>query len=86
VSDRFDLVAVVADQVRQWVPYLCHYLLACLLVFVASTDALYMVKTARDGVITLNWPLKVCPQTLNPAPCTLNPEPCTLNHAPCNPR
>ena len=35
---RFDLVDVVADQVRQWVPYLCHFLLAVVLVFVASAE------------------------------------------------
>ena len=50
---RFD---VVADQ---WVPYLCHFLLAVVLVFVASADAMYMVQKAIDGVLTLNWPLKV---------------------------
>jgi hypothetical protein len=58
------LVAVAADQVRQWVPFLCHYLLACLLVVVASGDALYIIKSTSR----LGWPLKVSqskPWTLN---------------------
>ena len=53
---------------RQWVPYLCHYLLAVVLVFFASADAMYMVQKAMDGVLTLNWPLKVRPETINPHP------------------
>ena len=65
------------DQVRQWVPFLCHYLLACLLVLVAIADAVYMIKTSRDGVVALVWPLKVGPWTLNTRPCTLDPNPQT---------
>jgi len=46
------------------VPYLCHYLLAVILVFCATIDAMYMIQKAMDGVLTLNWPLKVCPSLL----------------------
>ena len=43
-------------------PYLCHYVLACLLVFVACADAAYMVKVTHDGTTrALVWPLKVPP-------------------------
>ena len=54
-AGRFDLVAVSGDQVLEWVPFLCHYLLACVLVLVASADALYISSVTSRLV----WPLKV---------------------------
>ncbi|KAJ1484622.1 hypothetical protein T484DRAFT_2492966 [Baffinella frigidus] len=54
----FDLVAVVVDQVRQWVPDLYFYILACVLVVVASADSVLITKMTRDGVLAV-WPLKV---------------------------
>jgi hypothetical protein len=58
-SGRFDLVAVVVDQVRQWVPDLYFYILACVLVVVACADSVFIIKRTRDGVLAAVWPLKV---------------------------
>ncbi|KAJ1486742.1 hypothetical protein T484DRAFT_1788766, partial [Baffinella frigidus] len=58
-SPRFDLVAVVADQIRQWVPFLFLYILACLLVIAMLVDAGYIMKITRDGVLSVTWPLKM---------------------------
>ena len=55
----FDLVAVLTDQLRRWVPYICFYVLAVVLVIAAITDAMYVVKLFHDGVVTTIWPLKV---------------------------
>ncbi|KAJ1484669.1 hypothetical protein T484DRAFT_1893956, partial [Baffinella frigidus] len=54
----FDLVAVVVDQVRQWVPDLYFYILACVLVVVACADSVFIIKRTRDGVLAAVWPLK----------------------------
>ncbi|KAJ1482504.1 hypothetical protein T484DRAFT_1803840 [Baffinella frigidus] len=57
--DMFDLVAVLTDLLREWVPYMCFYVLAVVLVIAAITDAIYVVKLFSDGVLTIIWPLKV---------------------------
>eukprot|EP00290_Baffinella_frigidus_P018838 CAMPEP_0180198638 /NCGR_PEP_ID=MMETSP0987-20121128/5287_1 /TAXON_ID=697907 /ORGANISM="non described non described, Strain CCMP2293" /LENGTH=480 /DNA_ID=CAMNT_0022153679 /DNA_START=127 /DNA_END=1566 /DNA_ORIENTATION=+ len=54
-----DLVAVITDQLRRFVPYVCFYVLAVVLVIAAITDAMYVMKLFRDGVLTIIWPLKV---------------------------
>jgi len=58
-SHWFDLVAVVRDQVRQWVPFVCFYILAALLVIVAVFDSVFIIKMTRDGVLNGVWPLKI---------------------------
>ncbi|KAJ1484652.1 hypothetical protein T484DRAFT_1893922 [Baffinella frigidus] len=56
----FDLVAVVVDQVRQWVPDLYFYILACVLVVVACADSMLIIKMIQDDrVLRAVWPLKV---------------------------
>ncbi|KAJ1484706.1 hypothetical protein T484DRAFT_1796209, partial [Baffinella frigidus] len=56
--DLFDLVAVIADQLRLFLPYLCFFVLAVVMVIAAITDAIYVVKLSLDGVVTIIWPLK----------------------------
>lgn len=58
---RFDLVAVATDQVRQWVPFLVLYIVACLLVVGMAGNAMYVVKITREGILGVLWPLKVVP-------------------------
>ncbi|KAJ1484657.1 hypothetical protein T484DRAFT_2494081 [Baffinella frigidus] len=55
----FDLIALITDQLRRWVPYVCFYVLAVVLVIAAMADAIYVVKLFRDGVLAVIWPLRV---------------------------
>ena len=57
-SGRFDLVALIVDQLRAWVPDVCFYILACVLVLVASADSVFISNITRDAAVV--WPLKVC--------------------------
>ena len=52
-------MALAFDLVRQWVPYLCFFLLACVLVLAASADSVFIIKMTREGVLSAAWPLKV---------------------------
>ena len=52
-------MALIVDQLRAWVPDICFYILACVLVLVASADSVFISNITRDAA-AVAWPLKVC--------------------------